>query len=396
MLRIYIGPNGYGKTYAINSKIEELKKEDKNRKDIIMLNSEIVFSDEMKDSVNNSFVMEYLIEELLENDDINTAKNNYEKLIDKNVEENKKMYNDIMNEVLSLNNQQRKKDVIDTTSSKEHKKLIKINSDDLKNSMGSGQKLQFLLKLIEKSNKKYIFLDEPENHTHPSLLHITAGLINKLSIDKDVCIATHSPELLSLLNIDFNELYIFNDPNYGNPKKINFNDAVSISKSIHLDNLNNKSKTYYNALSFKKNIIELHKKEFFEAIFSKKVYMIEGVNDLLFLKSLLVKNLEQYNQYSIFQCYGKPHYLPFINVFEQLGIEVVPLFDIDEKNDSNNVLINEEIKKCKKYLEFDDNLENELNYLGKKTDTTAFIEFLYNFNNYKKYSSIFDGSDENV
>ena len=77
MLRIYIGPNGYGKTYAINSKIEELKKEDKNRKDIIMLNSEIVFADEMKDSVNNSFVMEYLIEELLENDDINTAKNNY-------------------------------------------------------------------------------------------------------------------------------------------------------------------------------------------------------------------------------------------------------------------------------------------------------------------------------
>ena len=101
MLRIYIGPNGYGKTYAINSKIEELKKEDKNRKDIIMLNSEIVFADEMKDSVNNSFVMEYLIEELLENDDINTAKKNYEKLIDKNVEENKKMYNDIRNEVLS-------------------------------------------------------------------------------------------------------------------------------------------------------------------------------------------------------------------------------------------------------------------------------------------------------
>lgn len=396
MLKIYIGPNGYGKTYAINSRIEELKKEDKNRKDIIMLNSEIVFADEMRDSVNNSFVMEYLIEELLENDEISNAKNNYEKLIDKNVEENKKLYNDIMNEVLSLNNQLRKKDVIDTTSSKEHKKLIKINSDDLKNSMGSGQKLQFLLKLIEKSNKKYIFLDEPENHTHPSLLHVTAGLINKLSIDKDVCIATHSPELLNLLNIDFNELYIFNDPNYENPKKIDFDNAVSISKSIHLDNLNNKSKTYYNVVSLKKNIIELHKKEFFEAIFSKRVYMIEGINDLLFLKSLLVKNVKQYNQYSIFQCYGKPHYLPFINVFKQLGIEVVPLFDIDDKNDNNNVLINEEIKKCNKYLEFDDNLENELNYSGKKTDTPAFIEFLDNFNNYKKYSYIFDGSDENV
>lgn len=396
MLRIYIGPNGYGKTYAINSKIEELKKEDRNRKDIIMLNSEIVFADEMKDSVNNSFVMEYLIEELLENDDINNAKENYEELIDKNVEDNKEMYNDIMNEVLSLNNQQRKKDVIDTTSNKEHKKLIKINSDDLKNSMGSGQKLQFLLKLIEKSNKKYIFLDEPENHTHPSLLHITAGLINKLSINKDVCIATHSPELLNLLNIDFNELYIFNDPNFGSPKKIDFDAAVLIPESIHLDNLNNKSKTYYNVTSFKKNIIELHKKEFFEAIFSKTVYMVEGINDLLFLKSLLVKKSKQYNQYSIFQCYGKPHYLPFINIFKQLGIDVVPLFDIDDKNDSINILINEEIKKCNKYLEFDDNLEKELNYSGKKTDTPSFIEFLDNFNNFERYSSIFDGSDKNV
>ena len=111
-----------------------------------------------------------------------------------------------MDEVLALNLQQRKKDVIVPTPTKEYKKTVKINADDLKNSMGSGQKLQFLLKLIQHSNKKYVYLDEPENHTHPSMLHITAKLINELSETKEVCVATHSPELLNLLNIDFKNI----------------------------------------------------------------------------------------------------------------------------------------------------------------------------------------------
>ena len=41
----------------------------------------------------------------------------------------------------------------------------------------------------------------------------------------------------------------------------------------------------------KNNILELHKKEFFEALFSKNVYIVEGVNDELFLKNCYI-NME--------------------------------------------------------------------------------------------------------
>ena len=152
MLKIYIGPNGYGKTFAINKEIDELKKQDKERKDILLLNSEIVFADEMKDTVNNSFVMEYLIGELLDNEEISEARKNYESALDNSIESNQQIYNEIMEEVLKLNNQKRVKNVISPTPTKEYKKIVKINSDDLKNNMGSGQKLQFLLRLIQMSN----------------------------------------------------------------------------------------------------------------------------------------------------------------------------------------------------------------------------------------------------
>lgn len=385
MLKIYIGPNGYGKTFAINQEIEELKKQDKERKDILLLNSEIVFADEMKDTINSSFVMEYLISELLENEEISNARKNYESALDKSIMENQQIYNEIMEEVLSLNNQKREKNVISTTLTKEYKKIVKINSDDLKNNMGSGQKLQFLLKLIQKSHKQFIYLDEPENHTHPSLLHVTAGLINELSKTKDICIATHSPDLLNLLDIDFENLFIFNDPDFGVPKKIDFKSAILLPKEIRVENLNNKSKSYFDADSLKKNIIELHKKEFLNSLFSKKVYMVEGINDELFIKKLLVNYNKQYTQYSIFQCYGKPHFIPFIKIFQNLDIEVIPLFDKDNENDENNKAINNEIKKCNVYLEANTILEAEISYIGKKENTPDFIEYLDNFKNYEKY-----------
>lgn len=379
MLRIYIGPNGYGKTHRIMEEIKDLEK-----KDYILLSSELVFADEMKDTVNSSFVMDYIIQELLSNDEVENAKNTFETLVDKSIEENQQMYNDIMDEVLALNRQQRKKDVIAPTPTKEYKKTVKINADDLKNSMGSGQKLQFLLKLIQHSNKKYVYLDEPENHTHPSMLHITARLINELSETKEVCVATHSPELLNLLNIDFKNIYIFNDPEFRGPQKIDFEKAVVIPETINLENINHKSRSYYDMEILKNNILELHKKEFFEALFSKDVYIVEGVNDELFLKKMLYKYGKQYEQYSIFHCYGKPHYLPFINIFENLGIKVIVLFDKDNESDIH-MAINNAIKDGRVYHEFNMIIESELGYKGNKSDSTSWIEFLDNYDEYEKY-----------
>ena len=389
MLKIFIGPNGYGKTYELERIKKTLFDEDNNRKDVIMLGSELVFADEMKDTVNNSFLMDYIITELLVDDELTSIQKQFEDKLDKLIKDNSGMYNELMDETLKLNAHERTKDVIAPQKTREYKKLVKINADDLKASMGSGQKLHFLLRLIEKSNKQYIFLDEPENRSHPSMLHITANLINKLSEAKDVYIATHSPELLNMLNIDFNNLYIFNDAEYKGPKKIDFKKAVgSLPKTINIENLYSNSKTYYDEEKLKSNILEIHKKEFMSALFSKKVYIVEGINDQLFLKKILNKVGKQFEQYSIFPCYGKLHYFPFVDIFKDLGINVVLLFDEDKTSNETNVKINTELQKNKYYM-FSENLEKELGYnIAEKGNLPKFLDYLTSYNDYEKYFTI--------
>jgi len=389
MLKIFIGPNGYGKTYELERRKETLLSEDKSRTDFIMLGSELVFADEMKDTVNNSFIMDYIITELLFDSELLDIQKKFEEKLDSIINSNVSFYNETMDETLMLNSHSRTKDVIAPQKNREYKKLVKINSEDLKTSMGSGQKLHFLLKLIEKSNKKYVFLDEPENHSHPSLLHITAKLINELSKTKEVFIATHSPELISMLDVNFDELYIFNDSDYKGPKKIDFDLAVnSLPKDVSIENLNGKSRTYYDVEKLKINILEIHRKEFMRALFSKKVYIVEGINDELFLKKLLSKFNKQYEQYSIFQCYGKPHFLPFVMIFKNLGIDVVLLFDEDKTTNRINLSINAKLEENKHY-KFCEYLEQELGYVGKN-NTPEFLTFLDDYNNYEKYLSIIE------
>lgn len=388
MLKIFIGPNGYGKTYELERIKKSLFDEDNDRKDVIMLGSELVFADEMKDTVNNSFLMDYIITELLVDDELTSIQKQFENKLDTLIKDNSDIYNELMDETLNLNSHKRTKDVIAPQKTREYKKLVKINADDLKASMGSGQKLHFLLRLIEKSNKQFILLDEPENHSHPSMLNITANLINKLSETKDVHIATHSPELLNMLNIDFDNLYIFNDFEYKGPKIINFKKATnSLPSTINIENLYSNSKTYYNEVKLKNNILEIHKKEFMNALFSTKVYIVEGINDQLFLKKVLNKAGKQFEQYSIFPCYGKPHYFPFIEIFKDLGIDVVLLFDEDKSSDETNNKINTELQKNKYYM-FSEILEKEIGYNGDKGNLPKFLDYLTNYNDYEKYFPI--------
>ncbi len=388
MLKIFIGPNGYGKTYELERIKKSLFDEDNDRKDIIMLGSELVFADEMKDTVNNSFLMDYIITELLVDDELINLQKQFENKLDTLIKDNSDMYNELMDETLDLNSHKRTKDVIAPQKTREYKKLVKINADDLKASMGSGQKLHFLLKLIEKSNKRYIFLDESENHSHPSMLNITANLINKLSETKDVYIATHSPELLNMLNIDFNNSYIFNDPECKGPKTIDFKKAANaLPSNINIENLYSNSKTYYDEEKLKNNILDIHKKEFMSALFSNKVYIVEGINDQLFLKKVLNSAGKQFEQYSIFPCYGKPHYFPFIEIFKDLGIDVVLLFDEDKTSDETNNKINTELQKNKHYM-FSEILEKEIGYNGDKGNLSKFLDYLTSYNGYEKYFSI--------
>ncbi|MCI7702406.1 MAG: ATP-dependent endonuclease, partial [Tenericutes bacterium] len=184
-------------------------------------------------------------------------------------------------------------------------------------------------------------------------------------------------------------LYIFNDPEYKGPKKINFKKAVdSLPKNINVQNLFSNSKTYYDEEKLKSNILEIHKKEFMSALFSKKVYIVEGINDQLFLKKLLMKTGKQFEQYSIFPCYGKPHYFPFVDIFNDLGINTVLLFDEDKVTNETNNNINIELQKNKYYM-FSENLEKELGYnISDKGNLPKFLDYLSSYNDYEKYFTI--------
>ena len=390
MLQVFIGPNGFGKT----TKLERIKKEldEKKKNNTIMLGSELIFDDEVKDTVNTSMFMEYIITEILSSEETQEAKKELERAVDKSIDNNKELLNNKIEYALSFNKKNKTKDILELRSDKEYKKLVKINNDDIKKSMGSGQKLLFLLSLIELSKKENIILDEPENHCHPSFLHEIAKLINTISKTKSVYLATHSPQLLSLLDIDFNNLFLLNDYSFKDEKKIDFNQAISsLPKKIDMGNLNSKSRSYFeNTNSLINNIKEVHYRDFFEALFSKKVYLVEGINDLLFLKKILLKFNKQYEDYFIFQTYGKPHMIVFNTIFKSLGIDVFILFDSDEKPDDNiNNILNEELQKSDHYM-FNKNIEEELKYNGGKYSATEFLEYLDKYNNYDQYKQIID------
>ncbi len=65
----------------------------------------------------------------------------------------------------------------------------------------------------------------------------------------------------------------------------------------------------------------------------------------MFLKKILNKAGKQFEQYSIFPCYGEPHYFPFIEIFKDLGVDIVLLFYEDKKNNEINNKINIELQK---------------------------------------------------
>lgn len=95
MLQIFVGPNGFGKT----TKLIEIKKKLDNQKsnNTIMLSSELIFDDEVKDTVNTSMLMEYIITEILSDEETQKARIELEKAVDSSIDKNTEMLNKKLN-----------------------------------------------------------------------------------------------------------------------------------------------------------------------------------------------------------------------------------------------------------------------------------------------------------
>ncbi|MDR0500660.1 MAG: hypothetical protein LBG97_05380 [Coriobacteriales bacterium] len=400
-IEIYIGPNGYGKTYRLNEINKELQSCGVSVDNILFLESELTLAEESRDTRNDSATMEFIIFELLEKDKkYLAAKKKLEASIDDAIVNSIPMMNSYIDDVLKLSNQQRNVDFITLSDKKEYKKIVKINQTEISGStakMGSGQKMQLVLRLACSSSKSVLILDEPEKYSHPSLLHETARRIEEFAskYGKSVYLATHSPKLLSMLDFDYCNLYVVNDRASG-AKEIDFADAAAKAKLVfgsYYGQLSLYSKRYYeNGNSLKETVKQVHNRSFIEALFSKRVFLCEGIYDEIFINWVLRKHNHFFDDYCIFTTNGKFHMPAFAELFKQLGIDVFIYFDCDD-DASNNIhkSINDYLKSkfpnCS-YC-FTPNIEGEIGFKASKNSKNSvadFLEFLESFqpvNNYE-------------
>lgn len=384
MICVYIGPNGYGKTTKLHDEKKKLVGSGIKENEILFLESEILLMDEVKDTKDESKTMEFILQELLmTSTSFSTAKSNFEKQISVEIRNNKAKMNSILSDILSLNGNVATPgvDFIDDNPKMAFKNLVKIDTNELKKKTGSGQRMQLILSLVAKSTtKKYIFLDEPEKYSHPSLLNRTAKLIKQLDLSgKTVYIATHSPKLISMLDIPFSNITIINDSSH-NEKQVDFNRAVSSVSFSCINSMKKKEKSFYDAKLLEDNIKNSFYREFIECLFTSKIYLCEGINDKHFVLKALKDEGKYFDDYCVFVTYGKFTMPVFEKLFSNLGIVTEVFFD-EDTNLRNESLIHQEIDDYLEKLngyEFKPNIEDELGYGGEKYNVLDFIEHLDN------------------
>ena len=385
MVKIYIGPNGYGKTTKLINEKDDLIKSGIPEKDILFLESEILLMDEVKDTKDESKTLEFIIQELFMNSsNYVNAKNSFENQIDQEIINNQALMNSILDDVLQINKSARTpgKDFICKNPKIAFKNLVKIDNADIKNKIGSGQRMQLILSIVKNSNsKKYIFMDEPEKYSHPSLLHLTAKMIRELDNQgKSIFIATHSPKLLSMLDLSFNNLFVINDSSHL-PKKIDFEEILNSFSFKTLNQMGKKEQSFYNHTSLENNIKCIYYRNFIECLFAAKVYLCEGINDSLFIQRALKSENLFFDDYAIFQSYGKFLMPVFEKIFSSLGISTQVFFD----EDSGKRIKNSPHDEVDTYLEtlshykFVPDIESEIGFVGKKYDSVSFIAYLDSF-----------------
>ena len=376
-ITVVIGPNGYGKTTYLDETKKALEKKGER---VLYIPSEIKLMDEVKDTVDTSQTMEFLLQEILETPEYVAKRDELFAEADKIISDSLGLMNGILEDVLAINKSSRTVDFIAPNPKKRTiKGIVAINQTDVKGSMGSGQRMRLLLKLASNSSKQHIFLDEPEKYSHPSLLNGTASAINDLvKGGKHVYIATHSPKLVSMLDIDLSCIKVINDVSHA-PKEIPFDAAVSeFAKAFNTGALENRFKRYYeDGQSLKECVKNRHYRQFVESLFTQRVYLCEGANDELYINASLQQNGGYYDDYCIFKVWGKSNLPVFRALFDGLGIETIVLFDTDNETAFPHCELNPILRSLAPksvVVEHNPNLEVEIGYSGKKGDALAFVE----------------------
>ena len=232
-----------------------------------------------------------------------------------------------------------------------YKGLIGVNISTSSNTFGipgSGEKflgqLYIISKILEDNEEdyyKYLIVDEPERHLHPSL-HMKMGMIlNKISKQGiKVIISTHSPEIANHFIDDTNEII-----------KMRNGEPIFIPKKQELLDLRNDFNVYteeqYKFSSFSK--IESNADLYFEnfilslvykSLFAELVVIAEGYaeDQLLCLYRDKFKNDCKLGLLEYAIVYGKCFFPWIISILKKLDIKIVAIFDKDNDNEKHTNL----------------------------------------------------------
>ena len=346
-----VGTNSQGKSYMISKDV----KGDIAKKTILVTN-EVKADENLKNSTDTSTLIVWLNSLL----DKTKAKEAIQEQID-GVDLSSINSNSFLN--ISLNNNlESYKGIISAD--------IKTNSN-IWGKPGSGERFLGQLLLISKilednpnENYKYLVIDEPEQHLHPSLYIKVGKILNKISHQGiKVIIATHSPvitqnfvedteEIAKVINGDFNPL-----PSTQNLMQFNLKyDCYTKEelKNSSYKKIEDKYETYFN--NFVLPII-------IKALFCDYMLLGEGaieskIFDLYIMKygSLMEKNNIEYSIGD-----GKIFFPLILSILKEIGIRTVSLYDLDDENNDMHKYLNTTIESLSdKTIPFKPNIETRL------------------------------------
>jgi len=229
---------------------------------------------------------------------------------------------------------------------------ISTNLKSIVNKSLGQKKLQNIIEIFlsyNLNNIEFILFDEPENFLDEQYLKLIAELINLLEHNGyKVRIATHNSRLLSLINININDILILSNRNEYQisieevkdifKKASSLIQAEKIQKKYDEDaSIRYKLGIAENSMVFS-NYIESNLKniEFYRSLFYKELIIVEGISDLEALNS--IKNSFD-NSVFVYACNGKA-WIPFYAMlFTKLNKEVTVIIDGDPSRNNHATAI---------------------------------------------------------
>lgn len=213
-------------------------------------------------------------------------------------------------------------------------------------------KIQNIMKIFlsyNLNNIKVILIDEPENFLDEEYLKVISNFI-KLLIENDyiIRIATHNSLLLSLINIDIDNIAVFNNRQILNLSiediiMIFQSTAMSIEKERSDLRLNEDPSIKYKLNLFNIDDVFLHflkskikSIEFYRSLFYKYIIIVEGISDFEAINS--IKHNFDDSVY-VFVADGKA-FIPFYTeLFKSLGKKLIILIDSDISQQNHSTAI---------------------------------------------------------